>query len=118
MKKGDVVTVRDSSYSKVITEHGLESSYGGVNSVRDEQGIVIELNCKFPDPERYQEQCSFNNTVIKTDSGKIVFIEERFLEPVLPTHKVMVDIKQDSGWMYGQIVEISDKFYKEIKRGP
>lgn len=118
MKKGDVVTVRDSSYSKVITEHGLESGYDGINSVKGERGIIIELNCDFPDPNKFQQRYRhFNNTIVKTNSGKIVFIEEDFLDLVMPpTHKVMIDIRQNGGWMYGQIIEISNELYKQIKK--
>lgn len=119
MKKGDVVTIRDSSYSKVITKNKLESSYAGIRSVRGEQGVIIEVSCKFPDLHQYQQDGrTFNNTVIRTDSGKVVFIEERFLELVLPTHKVMIDIEiHDSVIMAGgNVVKISDELYKQIKK--
>ena len=117
MKKGNKVIVKDGSYSQSVVNgelvHEIGLSY-------NKQYTVIETNCKFPTTDRYQTMGhpTFNNTVIQAiDSGKVVFIEERFLELVSPTHKVMLDIRQDSGWMYGQIVEISDKLYKEIKRG-
>lgn len=118
MKKGDVVIVRDSSYSKVVTEHGLEDSYGGTR-VRSRRCIIIELGCHFPDLHQYQiKNNTYNNTVIRViETGEVVFIEERFLKPLI--HKVMIDVEQScSGCvMYGSIVEISDKLYKEIKRG-
>jgi len=119
MKKGDIVTIKDSSYSKVVTDGGLKSGYGGSRSVRDKQGTIIELDCVFSDLDKYQKLYNtFNNTVVVLDSGKVVFIEERFLELVPPTHKIMVGIYQtQSGCvMLGDIVEISDKLYKEIKR--
>lgn len=117
MKKGDVVIIKDSSYSKVVTNYGLESGYGdgGVCNIRKKQGTIIEVGCKFPNLHYYQTQIhTCNDTVIVLDSGEVVFIEERFLK--LATHKVMVDIRQDGGWMYGQIIKISDELYKQIKR--
>jgi len=120
MKKGDVVTVRDSSYSKVVTNHGLESGYGDgeIRNLRKEQGMIIETNCVFSDPHHYQVQIhTCNDTVIVLDSGEIVFIEERFLKLVLPTHKVMIDMILHPGYgVGGDVIEISDKLYKEIKR--
>ena len=119
MKKGDRIIIKDSSYSKVVTNHGLESSYGDgkICDIRKKQGIIVETSCSFPDRHEYQTQIhTYNDTVVVLDSGEIVFIEERFLSPMLPTHKVMVDIRQDGGWMYGQIVEISDELYKQIKK--
>lgn len=117
MKKGDKVTIRDGSYSKSLVDKKLVHE---VKHWRDEQFVIIEVDCKFPVTDSLQSmyQPSFNNTIIQAiDSGKVVFIEERFLELVLPTHKIMVDIRQDGGWMYGEVVEISDRLYKEIKRG-
>jgi hypothetical protein len=91
MKKGDIVTVRDSSYSKVIVRDRLEDAYDGPNSIRQKRGVVIEVNCKFPDPDKYQAQYvnTYNNTVIKIfETGKIAFIEERFLDLIKPTREV------------------------------
>ena len=121
MKKGDKVTIRDSSYSKVVTSRGLESGYGDsiVYNIRKKQGTIIEVGCKFPDPHHYQTQIhTCNDTVVILDSGEIAFIEERFLELVPPTHEVMIDVVLHPGYgVGGEVVEISDKLYKEIKRG-
>ncbi len=94
MKKGDVVTVDDGSYSRSLINrklvHEAKRWYG-------EQFVIIEVDCKFPTTDEYQTmyQSTFNNTVIQAiDSGKVVFIEERFLELVLPKHEVMIDIHQ------------------------
>ncbi|MCK5608843.1 hypothetical protein KAR91_43625 [Candidatus Pacearchaeota archaeon] len=119
MKKGDVVTIRDGSYSRSVIngesihEIGLERP--------NEQFRVIEVDCKFPVIDLMQPQYelvpTFNNTVIQAiDSGKVVFIEERFLRPVLPKHKVMIDMVGYCGCAIGMICEISDKLYQEIKR--
>ena len=118
MKKGDKVTVRDSSYSRSIIDEKLVHETG---ILYNKQYTIIEIDCKFPVLDsmqlRYESMDRFNNTVIQAvDSGKVVFIEERFLKLVLPTHKVMVDIRQDGDWMYGEIVEISNELYRQIKK--
>lgn len=116
MKKGDVVVIKDGSYSRSLIDRKLVHE---VKHWRSEQFVIIEVNCKFPTIDEYQVmyQLTFNNTVIQAiDSDKVVFIEERFLRPVPPTHKVIVDVRQDGGWMYGQIIEISDELYKQIKK--
>ena len=117
MKKGDVVTVDDSSYSFTIVNGYLEHHPGGV---QEENQIVIATNCDLPTDDGYGYSGSrHNDTIVRGQtSGKIAFVQQRFCHLVSPKHKVMVDIRQDSGWMYGQIVEISDKLYKEIKRDP
>ena len=123
MKKGDVVTVRDFSYSRIVEGNKLSNEFHAFHPACRKQFVVVETDCKFPTYEEGQTapfygSSTYNNTVIQAiNSDEVVFIEERFLKLVLPTHKVMVDVRQDGGWMYGQIVEISDKLYKEIKRG-
>lgn len=113
MKKGDVVKIRDTNYSTSVIDGLLE--YPGYN-LRYKQCVVIELGCTFPKTSRWDGN-NVNNTIIQVcETGQVIFIEECFLEPVLPTHKVMVDIRQDDGWMCGQIVEISDELYKQIKK--
>lgn len=83
MKKGDIVIIKDSSYSNVITKNGLKSSYDGLHSVKNKQGRVIELGCRFPYPNQWQIQYGrYNNTVVMTNSGRVVFIEECLLELV------------------------------------
>ena len=119
MKKGDVVTIRDGSYTKSVVNGELIHEHLAIQS---KQYKVVETGCSFPakgnqayDSDGYCGP-SFNNTVIQAvDSGKVVFIEERFLRLAKPTHKVMIDVRQDGGWTYGQIVEISDELYKQIK---
>ena len=113
--------INDGSWSRTIRDNELVSSPGGdkyradreYNYVR-KQYVIIETGCSFPSTGSSN---SFNNTVIQAiDSGKVVFIEERFLRPVLPTHKVMVNMTQSGGLICGEIVEISDELYKQIKK--
>lgn len=117
MKKGDVVTVSDGSYSRSVINGKLIHEAGAGSC--SEKFTVIETGCKFPTTDEYQTmyQSTFNNTVIQAiDSGKVIFIEERFLKLVSPTHKVVIDCAYVNCITYGEIVEISDKLYKEIKR--
>jgi len=113
MKRDDIVTIQDTSYSTSVVDEKL--TYSG-RRLRYKRCKVIEVGCTFPKTSKWDGD-NVNNTIIQViETGQVVFIEERFLRPVPPTHKVMVDIRQDGGWMYGQVIEISDKLYKEIKR--
>lgn len=115
MKKDDIVTIKDGSYTRSVVDGKLVSESLAYGDEKGKQYVVIEIDCRFP-AERIQAR--FNNTVIQAiDSGKVVFIEERFLRPVLPTHTVMVDIVQEAAcWSFGKIVEVSDKLYREITK--
>lgn len=86
MKKGDVVTITDGSYTKSVVAGKL---VGESLNYRDEKGkhyIVIETECSFPlelgfsrQPDDYR-----NDTVIQAvKSGKVVFIHRRFLCPAI-----------------------------------
>lgn len=120
MKKGDKVTITDASYSRSIIDKKLIGEWLNFGDEKGKQYVIIETDCRFPRDDvkdRYRNYGTFNNTVIQAvDSGKVVFIEECFLEPVLPTHKVMVDMVLRPGYVGGEIIKISDKLYKEIKR--
>jgi len=80
MKKGDVVIVCDSSYSRVIKDNKLtcgpdDDRYTWENNRK--KYVIIEIGCSFPNTGAPN---SFNNTVIRAiDSGEVVFIEKRFL---------------------------------------
>lgn len=124
MKKGNVVTIRDDSYTRSVVGGKLIYEHLAFSSEANKQYIIIETGCSFP---AYGSQkmdgggcCrpSFNNTVIQAiDSGKVVFIEERFLKLVSLTHVVMTDIVFCSGYgVNGQTHEISDELYKQIKK--
>lgn len=113
MKKGDIVTINDSSWSKSVVNGTLVHELFDCDSEENKQYKIVETGCVFPAEDNQAYGClsipgSFNDTVIQTiDSGKVIFIEERFLELVSPTHKVLLELK---------VYEISDKLYKEVKR--
>lgn len=118
MKKGDIVTVKDGSYSRSIVDG--KSIHEG-RALYDIQYTVIEIGCKFPVVDSFQQRYEiierFNNTVIQAiDSGKVVFIEERFLKLVPPKHMAIIDAERKNCCIVGTWVEISDKLYQEIKR--
>ena len=122
MKKGDVVTIKDGSYTKSVIDGELVHEYLAIQS---KQYKVAETGCSFPAEDTqarsipsFNISSTFNNTVIQAiDSGKVIFIEERFLELVLPKHVIMVDLTFHSGYgVNGQTYEISDELYKQIKK--
>lgn len=94
MKKGDVVTIRDGSWTRSVEGgkliHELLSDSVGMGR----QYMIVETGCIFPNTGSGKYLISmgtFNNTVIQAlskgvnrplDRGKVVFIEERFLQSV------------------------------------
>lgn len=115
MKKGDVVIITDGSWTRSIVGGKLVEEFLNDGDEKGKQYIVIETGCSFPKTGSLR---TFNNTVIQAiDSDKVVFIEERFLELVPPKHKIIIDITVTRlGGIRGNVVEISDKLYQEIKR--
>ena len=115
MKKNDIVTINDGSFTRSVVNGKLIQEYLNCGIEKGKQYVVVEVGCSFPNTGGCN---SFNNTTIQAiESGKIVFIEERFLELVGPTHMIMVDLTCYSGYgIGGETVEISDKLYKEIKK--
>jgi len=85
MKKGDIVTIKDGSFSKSVVDGELIHEWLVYGSDLGKQYVVIETDCKFPNSGSIGHCLpatppSFNNTVIQQcESGKVVFIEERFL---------------------------------------
>ncbi len=122
MKKGDVVIIDDGSYTKSVVNGKLVHEHLAFDAEAGRRYVVVEINCTFPAEgnqalEYSFSLASFNNTVIQAiDSGKVVFIEERFLRLVESTHKVMIDIEQDGCAVSGMVREISDELYKQIKK--
>jgi len=122
MKKGDKVTIRDNSWTKSAISGKLIHEILVYGDEKGKKYVIVETGCSFPAEKRQAQDCgsgsSFNNTVIQAiDSGKVVFIEERFLELVPLKHKIMTDVELDHGcFLFGNVVEISDRLYKEIKR--
>ena len=114
MKKGDVVKIDDSSYSLTMVGDHLEHHPG---EVQKEHWIVIAVNCSLPAETDQYSMNQRNNAIVQSrTSGKIAFVQQRFCHLVLPKHKVMIDIEQISYAICGNVIEISDKLYKEIKR--
>jgi len=111
MKRNDIVTANDFSWFAIL---GAKTA----GYIRDctRYYRVLDIGCYFPlilgQPEKYRS----DTTIQAVDSDEVLVIHGGFLRSVPPKHKVMLDIRQDGGWMYGQVVEISDKLYKEIKR--
>ena len=88
MKKGDIVTIKDDSYTRSVINGELVHE-----SLSDEGGkryIVAETGCKFPLTEEWQSSNFRNNTVIQAFSsdnqvlsrGKVVFIHAGFLQVI------------------------------------
>ena len=120
MKKSDVVTIHDGSWTRSVVNGKLVREYLAYGDGKDKQYKIVETGCSFPNTGSLyglNGKPSFNNTVIQAiDSDKVVFIEERFLKLVPPKHKIMIDIDYQGPCVYGNVIEISDKLYKEIKR--
>ena len=86
MKRGDIVTIMHESWStrsiingKLINEWTLCCN---TDKNQDNEYIVIETDCTFPNTgsQLPVNKPTCNNTVIQNIiSGKVVFIEERFL---------------------------------------
>lgn len=113
MKKGDVVTIQDSSYSFAIVDGFLEHHPG---EVQKECQVIIAVDCDLPADWGCHggSLLQRNDTIVRGQiSGKITFVQQRFCHSV---HKVMIDCVYGNCVMYGQIIEISDKLYQEIKR--
>lgn len=107
MKKGDIVIIAGyGSYTKSVVGGKLIHEALAYGRNLGKQYIVIETNCKFP-AEKFQADrtytpASFNNTVIQAiDSGKVVFIEERFLrlkyKPVPVREVTMTEVCKQFG---------------------
>lgn len=107
MKKGDVVTIRDSSWSRCVKGGELSS---GCHD-RGGKHVVIEIDCTFPlgssnvlyskQPDSYR-----NNTVIQAlDSKGVSFIHSGFLR--LETHRIVID---------GKTIELSNESFENLKQ--
>ena len=116
MKKGDVVTIDDSSYSFTVMSDGRLEHHAG--EVQKERWVIVAAECVLP--AEWDRYCSaqHNDTIVQGQtSGKIAFVQQRFCRLPKPTHSVMVDIVLHPGYgMGGQMAEISDELYKQIKK--
>jgi hypothetical protein len=83
MKKGDIVTIKDGSFTQSVVNGELIHEWLVYGTEQDKQYVVIETNCMFPNSGSRGYPYSpptFNDTVIQQcESGRVVFIEERFL---------------------------------------
>ena len=115
MKKGDIVKVHDSSYSLTIVDGLLEHHPG---EVQKEPQLIVAVGCDLPaDWGCCVDQYQRNNTIVRGQvSGRIIFVQQRFCHPIASEHKVMIDITNFGVGIRGNIIEIPDKLYKEIKR--
>lgn len=113
MKKGDVVIIIDGSWTRSVVDGKLKDEWLNYGDEKGKKYVVVEIGCSFPNTGSNR---TFNNTVIQAvDSGKVVFIEERFLRLVPPKHKIMIDMEVSGYAIFGMTVEISDELYKKIK---
>jgi len=105
MKKGDVVIIKDGSWTRSIVDGELIHESLNYGEEKGKKYKIIELGCKFSNTGNSgicELRCrpTFNNTVIQAiDSGKVVFIEERFLQlaPKPIREVTMVEVCQQFG---------------------
>ena len=113
MKKGDIVMVNDYSWAKEVVNGKLKDVR--IRDCADKKYTIIEIDCKFPLHDGQRERYR-SDTIIQAISGEVIFIHGTFLCSVPPTHKVMIDVVWNNCVTCGEVVEISDKLYKEIKQ--
>jgi len=96
MKKGDIVTITDGSYTRSVVNGKLCHELLNCGVEQDKHYVVIEIRCSFPlksdcfcpQPNRYR-----NDTVIQAvDSGKVMFIHGRFLKLLRIREVTMAEI--------------------------
>lgn len=102
MKKGDIVIIKDGSFSRSVVGGELIHELLGNSARMGDQYMVVEIGCVFPNTGSMglswptKTSPGFNNTVIQIlgkdgqslSRGKVVFIEERFLKSVNPIREV------------------------------
>lgn len=110
MKKGDIVTIKDSSWTRSVVDGKLVHELLNHSFEYGKKYTVVETGCMFPNTGS-RGHCfsrtppTFNNTVIQAvNSGEVVFVEERFLEST--THTLVID---------GESVELSHESYLNLK---
>jgi len=104
IKEGDMVVIRDSSYSQTPKDGCLSDSLWRCDYPEDRKGTfkVLKVGCVIP--SYYKGET--NNTIIQsTRSGRIVFIKLGFLEPT--QHTINVD---------GKEIKISHESYLNLKK--
>ena len=77
MKKGDIVTINDSSYSLSVMNSGRLEHHAA--EVQEGYWIVVALQCVLPAEHHMYCHEQYNNTIVQSQtSGKIVFVQQRF----------------------------------------
>ncbi|HEB27934.1 MAG TPA: hypothetical protein ENI05_09200 [Porticoccus sp.] len=106
MKKGDLVTICDGSWTASVVDGKLihESLVYGHNAGK--RCVVIETGCSFPlvgdQPFKFR-----NDTVVQQcESGKVVFIYSRFLKSIPQMHTIIID---------GKAIELSHESFLNLK---
>lgn len=121
MKKGDIVTIEDGSFVRSVIGGKLVHERLAHGKEIGKHYVVVETGCKFPNTGSRgylypYAPPTFNNTVIQAlDSGKVVFIEECFLQVAKPKRKIIVDVDNTYCVVTGEMVEVSDDLYQKIK---
>lgn len=113
MKRDDIVTVNDFSWFSTLGTN----TYDYVKDC-NKRYKILDTECYFPLEGSQSEKYRNDTTIQAIYGGEVLVIHGAFLRPVPPTHKVMINVTTSGGcFMYGEIVEISDKLYQEIKHG-
>lgn len=118
MKKGDIVTIKDGSFTKSVENGKLIHEYLSDSLGAGRQYMVVETGCVFPNSGS-RGYCwpvvtppTVNNTVIQALSegnnqplsrGKVVFVEERFLRLVVKSVREVT------------MAEVCDRFGEDVK---
>lgn len=102
MKKGDVVIIQDSSYSRIIMDGKLEN--GQYENVRYRRCVIIEVGCNFPQTSPWSDVKNNNTIVQDCKTAEVIFILERFLK--LEKHTIVID---------GKTIELSHESFLNIK---
>lgn len=107
LNKGDIVTIRDSSWTRSVVNGELKHEDLARDGERDKEYVVIETDCRFPLTDLYQPADYHNDTVIQTIySRKVVFVHHRFLAPVPTGHDIIID---------GKIIRISHESFLNLR---
>jgi len=100
MKKGDIVTINDGSYTRSVVNGKLIYEWLACGSEVGKRYIVVETGCSFPLVGLCQPIAYRNDTVVQAlnennqtlNRGKVVFIHERFLRLVTIREVTMAEV--------------------------
>ncbi len=112
MKAGDIVTITDGSYTQSVVNGKLVEESLNCDVVKGRHYTVIETGCSFPLNDYWQPEGYRNDTVIQDESGKVVFIHNRFLRVVEPAHVwEHGDVFKNNAGLWVYLVDIVDGPY-------